>query len=101
MFRAFTDALDKHKNDIQGSVNRLLKWQLNVLRVTLEGRTITYRASNGLSNFDLMLTLFPSGRLSYSAENLIDVRVHKDSLVQGAAPARAHTRSHWRIIKRK
>jgi hypothetical protein len=43
VFKAFADALDRYKSEIQTSVNRRLKWQLNILRTTLEGRTITYR----------------------------------------------------------
>jgi len=43
VYRAFVDNLDKYKNEIQKYVNRRLRWQLNVLRTTLEGRTVTYR----------------------------------------------------------
>jgi hypothetical protein len=45
VYKAFTGVLDKYKNEIQKHVNRRLRWQLNVLRTTLEGRSITYRVS--------------------------------------------------------
>ena len=48
VYRAFVDALDKYKNEIQKHVNRRLRWQLNALRSTLEGRTVTYRVSEGI-----------------------------------------------------
>ncbi|KAF8639825.1 hypothetical protein AX17_001081 [Amanita inopinata Kibby_2008] len=43
VFKAFTDAFDKHRMEIQRRTSRRLKWQLNVLRRTLQGRTLTYR----------------------------------------------------------
>jgi len=46
VFRAFSDAFDKYKLEIQMRASRRLKWQLNILRTTLESRTITYRVSN-------------------------------------------------------
>lgn len=46
VYKAFIGVLDKYKNEIQKHVNRRLRWQLNVLRTTLEGRSITYRVSD-------------------------------------------------------
>ncbi|KAM6495962.1 hypothetical protein JOM56_008668 [Amanita muscaria] len=46
VFKAFTEALNKYKVEIQTSITRRLKWQLNVLQTTLDNRTITFRASN-------------------------------------------------------
>ncbi|KAF8741150.1 hypothetical protein AX14_005744 [Amanita brunnescens Koide BX004] len=50
VYRAFVGALDKYKNEIQKYVNRRLRWQLNTLRTTLDGRTITYRRKIELLN---------------------------------------------------
>lgn len=43
VYKAFVDRIDRHKTQIQSSCSRRLKWQLRVLRDTLEGRTITFR----------------------------------------------------------
>jgi hypothetical protein len=77
VYRAFVGALDKYKNEIQKYVNRRLRWQLNTLRTTLDGRTITYRVSEG-SEKKVLLILVPSGRLSYLTHNLMNMRGHSD-----------------------
>lgn len=42
-YKAFTERLDTHKSDIRHSCPRRLKWQLQVLRDGLDGRSVTYR----------------------------------------------------------
>jgi len=44
-YKAFTERLDTHKSDIRHSCPRRLKWQLQVLRDGLDGRSVTYRKS--------------------------------------------------------
>jgi hypothetical protein len=39
------DRIDRHRTQIQSSCSRRLKWQLRVLRDTLEGRAVTFRVS--------------------------------------------------------
>lgn len=51
VYKAFTGVLDKYKNEIQKHVNRRLRWQLNILRTTLEGRSITYRVSESIKKW--------------------------------------------------
>ncbi|KJA29974.1 hypothetical protein HYPSUDRAFT_32019 [Hypholoma sublateritium FD-334 SS-4] len=43
VYKAFTERLDRHKVEIRRSCNRRLKWQLGILRETLEGRSVTFR----------------------------------------------------------
>ncbi|KAF8974228.1 hypothetical protein BDZ97DRAFT_1647347 [Flammula alnicola] len=43
VYKAFIERLDRHKDEIKRSCNRRLRWQLNVLREGLEGRSLTFR----------------------------------------------------------
>ncbi|KAF4619940.1 hypothetical protein D9613_005183 [Agrocybe pediades] len=44
-YKAFIERLDRHKAEIQRTCSRRLRWQLEVLREVLEGRSVTFRAS--------------------------------------------------------
>ncbi|PPQ92387.1 hypothetical protein CVT25_008737 [Psilocybe cyanescens] len=43
VYKAFTERLHRHKTEIQRSCSRRLRWQLQVLKEVLEGRSVTYR----------------------------------------------------------
>ncbi|KAH9482922.1 hypothetical protein JR316_0005022 [Psilocybe cubensis] len=43
VYKAFIERLHRHKSEIQRSCSRRLKWQIQVLKEVLEGRTVTYR----------------------------------------------------------
>ncbi|KDR83835.1 hypothetical protein GALMADRAFT_262202 [Galerina marginata CBS 339.88] len=43
VYKAFTERLDRHKSEIQRTCSRRLRWQLQVLREVLEGRSVTFR----------------------------------------------------------
>lgn len=69
VYKAFTGVLDKYKNEIQKHVNRRLRWQLNVLRTTLEGRSITYRVS--IENWvEVLLILVPQRKIELLSSQL-------------------------------
>ncbi|KAF9569020.1 hypothetical protein CPC08DRAFT_702140 [Agrocybe pediades] len=43
VYKAFIERLDRHKAEIQRTCSRRLRWQLEVLREVLEGRSVTFR----------------------------------------------------------
>ncbi|PFH51438.1 hypothetical protein AMATHDRAFT_74985 [Amanita thiersii Skay4041] len=53
VYKAFVEALDQYKSEIQRSVGRRLKWQLGILRRAMEGRTTTYRRKIEMLSFEL------------------------------------------------
>lgn len=44
VYRAFVDRLDQHKQVINRTCTRRLKWQMRVLRSVMEGRNMNYRS---------------------------------------------------------
>jgi len=43
LYSAFVERYDRNKSQIQRTCNRRLRWQLGILRESLEGRSTTYR----------------------------------------------------------
>ncbi|KAF9482481.1 hypothetical protein BDN70DRAFT_875042 [Pholiota conissans] len=43
VYKAFTERIEQHRDDIKRSCNRRLRWQLNTLRECLDGRSVTFR----------------------------------------------------------